>query len=134
MLMKYRIIKRKLSFFHHLATLPSDSLAKEFFEVQKEMHLPGLVSECQKILITAGIINVEHYSKLQWRSLVNRLCRKLNEDDLLTQTEKYKKLDQNLLKLEHCELKDYMVSLNLFNARLKFKIRAQMTPTDKMVR
>ena len=37
-----------------------------------------------------------------------------------------------MLELEHCELKDYMVSLNLFNARLKFKIRAQMTPTIQM--
>jgi len=131
-LMNYRIIKRKLLFFHHPATLPSESLAKEIFEVQKVMNLPGLVSECQKMITNSGVINVEHFSKPQWKSFVSKFCKKLNEDDLLTQTRNYKKLDYNLLKLEKCETKKYMVSLNLFNARLKFKIRAHMTPTIQM--
>ena len=65
MMMKYRIIKRKLLFFHHLATLSTGSLAKEIFEVQKQMNLPGLVSECHHILTKAGINNVETYSKPQ---------------------------------------------------------------------
>ena len=130
--MKYRILKRKLLFFHHLATLASDSLAKEIFEIQKERNLPGLVSECHKVLSEAGINNVESYTKPQWKGLVKRLCKKLNEDDLLSQIKKYKKLDYNELKLEHCDIKKYMSSLNLFDARLRFKIRSNMTPTIQM--
>ena len=130
--MKYQIVKRKLSFFHHLTTLASDSLAKEIFEIQKDMNLPGLVSECQKVLDEAGVNNVERYTKSQWKGLVNRLCKNLNEDDLLHQIKEYKKLDYNELKLEHCDLKNYMRTLNLFDARLRFKIRAHMTPTIQM--
>ena len=132
MMMKYRIIKRKLLFFHHLATLSSGSLAKEIFEVQKVMNLPGLVRECHDILTEAGIINVEMYSKHQWKALVNRFCKKMNEDDLLVQSKKYKKLDYNEMKAEHCEMKKYMTDLNLYNARLRFKIRAHMTPSVQM--
>ena len=132
MMMKYRIIKRKLLFFHHLATLTTGSLAKEIFEVQKDLNLPGLVSECIDILTKAGIQNVESYSKPQWKALVKRFCKKLNEDDLLVQIKQYKKLDFNELKAEKCEMKKYMTDLNLFNARLRFKIRAQMTPTIQM--
>ena len=36
------------------------------------------------------------------------------------------------MKNEHCELKSYMVNLNLHDARMRFKIRAQMTPTIQM--
>ena len=45
---------------------------------------------------------------------------------------KYKKLEYNELIYEHCEIKNYMVNLNLYNARLRFKIRAKMTPTVQM--
>ena len=130
--MRYRILKRQLLFFHHLATLSPDSLAREIFEVQKEMKIPGLVSECNKILVEAGLIDVDKYSKPRWKSVVNRLCRKLNEDDLLNQIRNYKKLEYSDLKKEHCELKSYMVNLNLHDARMRFKIRAQMTPTIQM--
>ena len=96
------------------------------------MNLPGLVSECHHILTKAGINNVETYSKPQWKALVNRFCKKMNEDDLLVQSKTYKKLDFNAMKAEHCEMKSYMTNLNLHHARLRFKIRAQMTPTIQM--
>ena len=47
MMMKYRILKKKLLFLHHLATLPCDTLAREIFEVQVKLALPGLVKGCQ---------------------------------------------------------------------------------------
>ena len=80
----------------------------------------------------AGINNVESYSKNQWKNTVDKLCKRMNEDDLLDQIRKYKKLDFEELKRERCELKNYMDSLNLHSARLRFKIRANMTPTIQM--
>ena len=132
MLVKYRIIKRKLLFFHHLENLPPDCLAKEIVEVQKVNNLPGLVKECLDVLHKAGIYDVASYSKKQWKNVVDKLCKKMNEDDLLQQMKNYKKLDLNELKQENCKLKDYMSSLNLHSARLRFKIRAKMTPTIQM--
>ena len=132
MLVKYRIIKRKLLFFHHLENLPPGCLAKEIVEVQKVNNLPGLVKECLDVLHKAGIYDVSSYPKKQWKNVVDKLCKKMNEDDLLQQMKNYKKLDLNELKQENCKLKDYMSSLNLHSARLRFKIRAKMTPTIQM--
>ena len=36
------------------------------------------------------------------------------------------------MKAEHCEMKKHMTNLNLYNARLRFKIRAHMTPSVQM--
>ena len=132
MMIKYRIIKRKLLFFHHLENLSDDSLAKQIFEIQKSCNLPGLAKECLIILNEAGINGVDKYSKNQWKNIVDKLCRKMNEDDLLEQIKKYKKLEISELKREHCQMKNYMVSLHLQSARLRFKIRAKMTPTIQM--
>ena len=63
MMMKYRIIKRKLLFLHHVATLPSDSLAKEILEVQTRLSVPGLVQECQEWLIRFEIVKLEKIFK-----------------------------------------------------------------------
>ena len=46
--MKLRVVHKKLLFLHHLATLDDDSLAKQVFNVQSKLALPGLVQECQK--------------------------------------------------------------------------------------
>ena len=131
-MMKYRIMKRKLLFFHHLENLPSNSLANEVFEVQKALNLPGLVKECVQILNDSQISDIKRFSKPQWKNLIVKLCKKKNEDDLLDQIKNYKKLDFNELKKEHCNIKHYMTSLNLHSARLRFKIRAKMTPTIQM--
>ena len=46
--MKYRILKSKLLFLHHVATLPENTLAREIFETQKYfiylVYLPRAVS------------------------------------------------------------------------------------------
>ena len=42
------IIKKKLSFYHHLKSLNDDALAKEVLEIQEENGFPGLAAECKK--------------------------------------------------------------------------------------
>ena len=63
-MMKYRILKQKLIFFHHLANLPTTSLAGEIFTLQRRMQLPGLVKECESFLAREEIFHVTKYSKL----------------------------------------------------------------------
>ena len=58
------IIKKKLLFIHHLATLPDDALAKEVYKTQKRQNIPGLVRECNEHLCVLGIEgNPEDFSK-----------------------------------------------------------------------
>ena len=72
-------------------------------------------------------------SKIQWKKLVKNAVMEENEKSLLnTIKEKYKKLEYNTLKEENCDVKDYLKSLNLPDARMKFSIRTKMTRTVQM--
>lgn len=79
-LMKYRILMKKLLFLHHISSLPDSCLAKENYIIQKELHLPGLVKECEAFLIENGIYNIEQYTKIQWKKVVKQIILKLNKD------------------------------------------------------
>ena len=49
-LIEYRILMKKLLFLHHVVSLNEGSLAREVYEVQSKLKLPGLVEECQMFL------------------------------------------------------------------------------------
>ena len=79
--MHFRILQSKLLFLHHLETLSDDSLAKEVYDEQKRLELPGLVQECTEFWVKFGITRIGQYN------------------------------------------------LNISEARLRFKLKAKMTPT-----
>ena len=81
--MKYRVLKKKLLFLHHLATLPSDTLAREVFEVQDKLALPGLVKECQEFLVIWGIRNMKEYTSNDWKKMIRNNIDKLNTEDII---------------------------------------------------
>ena len=92
--MSNRILLSQLLFYHHVATLSEDSLAREFFEEQKkDKELPGLVRKCEEILKKWNILNVQSYSKMAWKRLMKQMTRKKNTEDLLFWSESYKKVD-----------------------------------------
>ena len=131
--MEYKILQKKLLFLHHVATLPDTALAKEIYIVQTELALPGLVKECNEFLVKFGITSIHNYSKGQWKHLVKTKIAELNKDNLLTQIRgRYKKLSVEKLKGESCKIKPYLSNHNLADARLRFKINSEMTPTVKM--
>ena len=65
-----------------------------------------------------------------WTWWKNTICQMLN--CVNTIKEKYKKLEYNTLSKENCKVKDYLKSLNLPDARMKFSIRTKMTRTVQM--
>ena len=131
-MMKYRILKSKLLFLHHLEHLPDDSLAKEVYKVQKELNLPGLYKECSQFLTESGILDVKGFSKYQWKKIVSRKIVQLNKMEILETMKSYKKLDvKEYENLEFCQ-QTYLKQMDVSKARLNFKIRAQMAPTIKM--
>ena len=69
-LMSNRILLRKLLFLHHLATLPETSLAREVYDLQNQLNLPGLVSECQEFLRDHEFVAIYKYSKFQWKRTI----------------------------------------------------------------
>ena len=130
--MKYRILKSKLLFLHHVSTLPENSLAREFFETQKSYHLPGLLTECRDFLIKYEIKNFQTYSKQQWKRCIKDCILRENEAELHEKVKTYKKLDFKDFSSENFAVKDYLRALNMTDARFKFKLRSSMTPTVKM--
>ena len=130
--MKYRILKNKLLFLHHVATLPENTLAREIFETQKKLHLPGLLKECHDFMIKSEIMNFQMYSKQQWKTCVKNSIRREIETDLREKMNTYKKLQVGDFVSENFAAKDYLRLLNLADVRWKFKLRSSMTPTIKM--
>ena len=130
--MKYRILMRKLLFLHHVATLPTDSLAREVYEVQEKLDLPGLVQECKEFLVKNGITKVSKYSSQQWKNLVKVKIAEMNKADLVSEMKsstKMKNIDFDNAKFER---QAYLSDLYLHEARMKFKINYFMTSTVKI--
>ena len=87
--------------------LDDDSLAKQVFNVQNKLALPGLVEECQEYLVKFGISDITKYSKPQWKRLILEKIDSLNKATLLD-TMKY-----NYKKLDHKNLQKKILSCNL---------------------
>ena len=131
--MEHRIAMRKLSFYHHLRNLPDTSLAFQIAEVQSSLGLPGLVQECQELLLRYNLPDATtEYSKNRWKNLVKRNVRQVNRNDLLDMIRPYKKLNFDNLSHEKFELKEYLSRMNLVDARMKFAVRARMTTSVMM--
>ena len=132
LLMKNRILKKKLLFLHHIATLEEDAIAFQVYSVQKRLELPGLLQECQEFLVKFDILDVIEYSSGQWKKLVEKNIIEKNKTDLLeTVKGKYKKISYEELSTETFELKPYMRQLSISLARDKFRLRSKMTRTVK---
>ena len=133
LLMKNRIIKKKMLFLHHIATLSPDSIAYQVYCVQKRLELPGLVQECHEFLVKFQITDISGYTKGQWKSLIDKNIIVQNKTDLLELMKtKYKKINYKDMANEKFELKPYLRSMDISFARDKFRLRSKMTRTVKM--
>jgi hypothetical protein len=131
--MTLRIAQKKLLFLHHLSTLEDDSLAKQVYNVQNKLALPGLVQECEEYLVKFGICDISKYSKAQWKTVIQKNSSNLNRETLLdTMKQSYKKLDHRQFAEEKYQLQPYLNSLQTNQARLKFRLRSFITKTVKM--
>ena len=133
-IMEWRILEEKLLFLHHVASLPDSALAKEVYVVQKQLALPGLVQECQEFLVRYGVADISTYTKSQWKQFVKPKIRELNKSKILHQvkTKDYKKLNYQLMERDDFRANPYLSKLNVTDARLRFKINCEMTPTIQM--
>ena len=132
-LMKYRVMKKKLLFVHHLSQLEKDSIPFLLYNEQKLKNLPGLLFEVKDMLnnLSMTLSMMEKYTKKQWKTYVSGEIDRLNETEILEMTKTYKKIDYNVLKDEQCVIQDYMMNLKYDDAILKFRLRADMVQTVK---
>ena len=128
LLMENRVLTMKALFLHHAATLPPDSLARNMYEYQVS-HNIGLVKEMETPFRDAGINDIQSYSKGQFKQIMKNHFFKKNKNDILSFSRKYKKVNYDDLCNDDFKMKSYFKSLNLSQARLKYKINSKMTNT-----
>ena len=116
-------------FFHHLANLPVDSLAGEFFQLQQEEEIEGLVSDCKEHVVKMGNLVPKDTSKRIWKSKTILYIKEKNRNDLLNNIKGYKKLNYAELNEETFERKNYFFEQNLEDVRVMFKIKSEVLPT-----
>ena len=132
--MRWRILEKKLLFLHYVSALPDTALAKQIFKVQSKLNLPGLVRECHEFLIENDISDTTAFTKAQWKKHIKGKIRFQNKLSILNKVKNqgYKKVNLDELKDEDFQPKKYLSELNVTKARLRFKIKSEMTPTVKM--
>ena len=94
---------------------------------------PGLIQKYQTLCSELKLPNPKQVSKLSWKRIVKKAVTEANRMNLLEiiQT-KYEKLNYDDLKEETYEVKEYLKTMNLYAARMKFSIRSstiQVTPS-----
>ena len=125
----FRILKLKLIFYHHVATLPKNSVANQMLVIQEKFKYPSLYDQLKPFFTRYGIVDIEGYSKKVWKQMVTQKISDKNREYLIEKAKSYKKLDHLELACEEYKQKDYFSSLNLSQARLKFQERALCVET-----
>ena len=133
MLMTNIIMVKKVLFLYHLIHLQKDSLASEILQVQRQIELPSLWTECLQYLLDLDISleELNDLTKQQFKRRVQCAAKEKNRKDLLTLIEPYRKLSFAELSEEDFETKPYFHELNLQQARLRFAIDTKMLRTIK---
>ena len=132
--MEERVIQNKLNFVHHLVSQrdqeESESLAGEVFNLQAKYGFPGLVTECRKYIQTYKLPNIIDdklkLSKLQWKNCIKAGMKDNSEKSIKKEFAKYSKLMNTNLEEESLQIKDYVESMKLRDARMLFRLRSGM--------
>ena len=99
-------------------------MAHQMMKIQEYLHFPSLRDDLVGFLAKFEVHNVTEYSKIQWKHFVKNCIHQLSRDQILSDIQKYKKLDYLELSLEDFQMKDYFHDLNLELSRLKFRARS----------
>ena len=113
--------------------LSDESLAKRIAMIQEKYQFPGLLSECEKIMKEYGISkeHMRNHTKETWKLHVKNVIRKSEESKLKDRMKHYKKIHHEKKIEEKYVLKEYMKSLNLKRARMKFALESEMVQQIK---
>ena len=84
--MEHKINEKKLLFFHYISTLDESTLAKEIYQIQKQLKFPGFVPEVKELIECYGLPNIlenpSTFKKKQWTALVKKAIKNKFEDEL----------------------------------------------------
>ena len=124
-----RILKNKLMFYHHIANLPDHALCRKILDTKVRLKLGGLHEEVRQFLARHQVIDIQKFTKPEWKRFVDRKLNLENREFLIQWSGKYKKVDSLSLACEEYERKEYLNKLNLAQSRIKFRERSSCMTT-----
>ena len=116
-----RLLKEKLLLYHHISTLPEDTLARKILDIQEKLNFPSLRNEVINFLSRYEIHDVKIFSKEKWRAFVRNKINDMNREYLETEMHRYKKIDAIAMSLEDYGIKSYFTELSLEDLRIKLR-------------
>ena len=124
-----RIIESKLLFYYHLVNLSNDTLAKKIYLEEIKLNIGGYHHECQIYLANLNINPEEakYLNKTQWKALIRDSLKRKTRSDILDRAKPYKKVDYFIMKEEEYEMKYYLKTMKLEQARIMFSLRTKTT-------
>ena len=125
--MKFRIMIRKLTFTNSIMLQDDKSLAKQVLIEQMEKGWPGLANEVTQLWKDRGVSNIltENLPKMKWKKIVKKKVKEMCEKEMkniMKDKTKVKKMAE-----ESFEVKDYIKSKSVEDARTLFRVRSGMT-------
>ena len=131
--MENRIKIQKLNFYHHLVSLDSEALASKITKIAEVSGYPGLIQEYKTLCLEFKLPDPHTTARQAWKRQVKRAVTEVNKNELLSLIrDRYEKLDYESLKTEDFSTQEYLKTLNVNDARLKFRIRCKMVKTIAM--
>ena len=101
--------------------------------IQSELKYPGLVVECEELLVKFGLgeKSPTSFSKEAWKRMTKRKVLDENRICILQEIKRYKKIDYLELKEEPFGTKNYFKTMNVKDARLRLRMRLKIVPGIK---
>ena len=121
--MKYRIFNEKCQLLRRTKQLEDNALAKQVYEAAEEHNWPGLGQEVRDICEEIGIEDINKYEV--GKEQIQEAIFEEHYRTMIVQFETSKKL-KDIKHDNFRQIQGYFNDKNLSNARLKFKICAQM--------
>ena len=112
--------------------MPRKSFKIKKRDFQLKFEFPGLAKEVKHLIFRFQLPNITNkdvnntWSKLKWKKKVKEVIRKACESDLQQKISQMKKLEKSEMDKENFKRKEYLESMDLHNARIKFKMRTEM--------
>ena len=123
---KFQILQRTLNFIFHISNLDDTVLSKQIFNIQVAQSLPGLIEQNREHLENINFEITKNLSKWQFKKIVSEYITKLNRNELIEDSRRYKKVDTNALEKEEFKKKAYFSELNLSQVRDRFRLESKM--------
>ena len=131
--MKFKIIKRRLNFLHHVFHLDGNDLAIEVLEEERRLEISDLWSESLEDMkvLDISVHDLKTLNKYQWKQKTKEAVKAENRRQLLEDMKKYTKIQYSDLQNDDCVMKDYFKQFFLKDARTKFAIDCKMLVSVK---